>query len=473
LLQFGANIHIKNKRQNTAFEIAKQQGFSALIQLFAEWKNSELKPEDNDMVLSQPGWVFEVGHKDLKLDDALANFRLAETYGTSVYNTYFKGKDAHTTLMGSTPEDGPLVISILNTEEGAHILFRTKLGDNHFQLAVVSMAEQLGDSLKTLTGYEFRVVKLSNPLVETEEKLEAELSQQDLKFGILYIKSGEFTDMKILESAEQSKQLDSFIELLGEKVPMVESVATIRPHQFCVATPVSDTTMLLFKLSTITAKDPSKKDVKTEFGKFGAVVIFLESYCFDVSIFQNTDISVIIVISPSTINPDEYRVAVLHKTKFNDFDPPLTLPAIYKRDHKFKEFLISKLLKAQRIAPSPSYVQEIMTQRQKYLETAVNSSKKLMGSMKEKAESLQGRDKYRMGPVLGSGAFAIAYSAQNKITKQFFCIKVVKKETMEEPQVKKQIDAESKILQKLNHPHIVRCIETFESSEGTDIVMEL
>jgi len=74
---------------------------------------------------------------------------------------------------------------------------------------------------------------------------------------------------------------------------------------------------------------------------------------------------------------------------------------------------------------------------------------------------------------LCSGAFAIAYSAQNKITKQFFCIKVVKKETMEDPQVKKQIDAESQLLQKLNHPHIVRCIETFSSPDGTDIVLEL
>lgn len=43
----------------------------------------------------------------------------------------------------------------------------------------------------------------------------------------------------------------------------------------------------------------------------------------------------------------------------------------------------------------------------------------------------------------------------------------------EDPIVKEQIEAESRLLQKLNHPHIVKCIETFESEESIDIILEL
>lgn len=55
-------------------------------------------------------------------------------------------------------------------------------------------------TLIVLTGYEFKIIK-SNPLLtELEEKSDKQLKNEELKLGILYLGSTQFTDAKLLDN---------------------------------------------------------------------------------------------------------------------------------------------------------------------------------------------------------------------------------------------------------------------------------
>ena len=79
--------------------------------------------------------------------------------------------------------------------------------------------------------------------------------------------------------------------------------------------------------------------------------------------------------------------------------------------------------------------------------------------------------KYKILSKLGAGSFGMVYLAQNKYTKEKVAMKEIKKsnkDLLSDGQIRDEID----ILKKLDHPDIVRIIESFNTKESYFLVTE-
>ena len=81
---------------------------------------------------------------------------------------------------------------------------------------------------------------------------------------------------------------------------------------------------------------------------------------------------------------------------------------------------------------------------------------------------------YRIGRVLGRGAFGKVNLAAHKVSEQLVAIKSINKEFLKcEEDQKKKIMQEFAILKQSTHQSVVRLYDTFETSKHICFVMEL
>jgi serine/threonine protein kinase len=81
---------------------------------------------------------------------------------------------------------------------------------------------------------------------------------------------------------------------------------------------------------------------------------------------------------------------------------------------------------------------------------------------------------YRIGRVLGKGAFGKVNFAMHKLSEQLVAIKSMSKETLQsEEDLRRRTKLEMGILQQSNHPNVVRLFDTFETQKHICFVMEL
>eukprot|EP01119_Soliformovum_irregulare_P019281 TRINITY_DN6066_c0_g1_i1.p1 TRINITY_DN6066_c0_g1~~TRINITY_DN6066_c0_g1_i1.p1 ORF type:complete len:666 (+),score=178.90 TRINITY_DN6066_c0_g1_i1:148-2145(+) len=78
---------------------------------------------------------------------------------------------------------------------------------------------------------------------------------------------------------------------------------------------------------------------------------------------------------------------------------------------------------------------------------------------------------YNLGIIIGEGAYGSVRKAVNSLTGQKVAIKIIYKPAMSEEDLKRSI-RETQILKQLNHPNIVKCYETMETTDFLYIVME-
>eukprot|EP01022_Parablepharisma_sp_SALTPOND_P008062 TRINITY_DN135136_c0_g1_i1.p1 TRINITY_DN135136_c0_g1~~TRINITY_DN135136_c0_g1_i1.p1 ORF type:complete len:1066 (-),score=121.39 TRINITY_DN135136_c0_g1_i1:164-3244(-) len=82
-------------------------------------------------------------------------------------------------------------------------------------------------------------------------------------------------------------------------------------------------------------------------------------------------------------------------------------------------------------------------------------------------------DFYRVGKLLGKGAFGKVNLGMHKLTGKLVALKAVKKEFLGDSVSKKKVMQEFSILKQIRHPHIIRLYETFESDKNIIFVIEL
>ena len=81
---------------------------------------------------------------------------------------------------------------------------------------------------------------------------------------------------------------------------------------------------------------------------------------------------------------------------------------------------------------------------------------------------------YRIGRVLGKGAFGKVSLAMHKLSEQLVAIKSMSKETLQnEDDQRRRTKLEMGILKQCNHPNVVRLFDTFETSKHICFVIEL
>eukprot|EP00611_Tribonema_gayanum_P016801 TRINITY_DN2921_c0_g1_i4.p1 TRINITY_DN2921_c0_g1~~TRINITY_DN2921_c0_g1_i4.p1 ORF type:complete len:843 (-),score=157.03 TRINITY_DN2921_c0_g1_i4:998-3451(-) len=79
---------------------------------------------------------------------------------------------------------------------------------------------------------------------------------------------------------------------------------------------------------------------------------------------------------------------------------------------------------------------------------------------------------YSMGVLLGEGSFAKVRRACHKLTGQAVAIKTYERAKVTDPQQWKRIQQEVRLMERLNHPRVVRLFETVEGPKRTHLIME-
>jgi len=80
--------------------------------------------------------------------------------------------------------------------------------------------------------------------------------------------------------------------------------------------------------------------------------------------------------------------------------------------------------------------------------------------------------KYDIKEELGAGAFSLVKLAVEKSTGKKFAVKIIEKKNVE-GQYSKNLQNETEILKRVNHPNIIKLVEMFDSNEFLFLVMEL
>ena len=88
------------------------------------------------------------------------------------------------------------------------------------------------------------------------------------------------------------------------------------------------------------------------------------------------------------------------------------------------------------------------------------------------AASKNFQDAYKVGRDLGSGAFSVVKLATHKIHNKQVAVKIVSKKKLSEEDLA-ALMTEISILCELDHPHIIKCYETFDEGEDFFIITEL
>ena len=82
-------------------------------------------------------------------------------------------------------------------------------------------------------------------------------------------------------------------------------------------------------------------------------------------------------------------------------------------------------------------------------------------------------DFYRIGKMLGRGAFGKVNLAMHKLVRKLVALKSLNKECLTDEVQKQKLMKELNLLLKLRHEHVVKIYETIETKKHIIIVMEL
>lgn len=79
---------------------------------------------------------------------------------------------------------------------------------------------------------------------------------------------------------------------------------------------------------------------------------------------------------------------------------------------------------------------------------------------------------YKFGKQIGEGAYAIVREAVSREDGQTYAVKIYDKTKLQDLNRQKSVRREVILLQKMNHPNIVKLVEAFETDSHVYLVME-
>jgi len=85
------------------------------------------------------------------------------------------------------------------------------------------------------------------------------------------------------------------------------------------------------------------------------------------------------------------------------------------------------------------------------------------------ADSLEN---YVVGKRIGQGAYAVVRIAMHKQSQQKIAIKIYEKYKLLEPNRRKSVKREIKIMERLDHPNIAKLFEAFDTHKQVFLIME-
>lgn len=286
----------------------------------------------------------------------------------------------HTNFLGEDETIGPIIISCVRTktddDKGYTAIVRTRKGNQ-----VVSIPDRKSRKKRLLRS---AGISEETKLVEVEsERLSTELLQYEretinaqrcYKFGVLLAKDDQTEDQMF--SNDTTPDFDEFLSFLGDKIDLLGWVGFRGGLDVKNNTTGSNSVYtkfqgfeVMFHVSTMLPyfpTDSQQLERKRHIGNDVVVIIFREgtkpiSPYYIRSHFNYVFIIITKVHELSGNGSTTYEVAIASKNGVDPFGPLLPNPPRFAKDDAFRNFLLTKMINAERSAMhAPSFARKLM-----------------------------------------------------------------------------------------------------------------
>lgn len=464
LLGHGADTSIKNDENETASTIAAKYGNTEILKELQKYQKTS---SNSSEILTHEDWNIDKGDPEISFEQTKNNLKLELGIGI-FFQDYFKSKDSKY-LIGQDPEQGIVLIS-LNAEEGK-LLIRTEMGDKYLQIPKVAKTNHLLETIKNLTKIEYQQTANGEEFAHLIEQSEKKLQLREYDFNCLYIKDRQFTLRQIFSNKilDHSSNFAKFLKFLGEQTTLTGwgKYSTFQDEEnkkTAIYTQFKGDIDILFHVNTL-----SENQTLDHSNKSSVLLVFLEAKSLDLSLFSEWNYNVIFVFEMIE-QEDSLKLTICQKKRIEQFGPPIHHPAYFKMDEMTKDFLLTKLINADWVSKSSDGKQKLISERDQILQQLYIDFKLLP----KESETIQGTGKHIFNFIkeIGTGTTGNAYLVQHKKTKEYFCMKVVDKATLE-PAVQEQVMLEFSRMQKLDHKNICKAYNSFDEPEKLYLQLEL
>jgi len=314
------------------------------------------------------------------------------------YEYYYKecfSTERHSNFTGEHPKSGHVVVSVMDEspyQNGPPFIFpaiiRSEKYDDRVFLDLNKKPKnktELIRALKTSFPHLLSNIKFSRnespALVADLIKYEQDQIIKNMKVGVLYCAESQTTDDEMFNNNTITDKFQEFLDFLGDKVELQGfkgyngglDVKTNTTGTHSVYTKFLGLEMMFHVSSMLPffPSDPQQVERKRHLGNDIVVIVFKEGKTpFEPSVIKSQFNHVFAVVSPAhaeDIPAEErsstyYQVAICSKRDVPPFGPAIHNTSIFKKDIHFRDFLLTKLLNAERA----SMVAPIFSKKMEY-----------------------------------------------------------------------------------------------------------
>ncbi|XP_055004996.1 rap1 GTPase-activating protein 2-like [Boleophthalmus pectinirostris] len=280
------------------------------------------------------------------------------------YRKYFVGRE-HLNFCSPFGAAGPLLLSVRHEagdQEFLHVIIRSKEKSIYHRLSlsevpeipsVPELAQLLNPEAGTQRFYPVLFPKASELIVNFDEH---EVNST-FKFGVILQRFGQVTEEELFSNTEETEAFKEFLSLIGHTVELQdfsgfrggldvvhgqtgsESVYTVHRDQevmfhVCTKLPYSP-------------GDPQQLQRKRHIGNDIVAVVFQEEPTpFSPDVIASNFLHAYVLVQPQ--EGDVYKVSVTAREDVPPFGPSLPRPPFFHKGSEFREFLLTKLINAER-----------------------------------------------------------------------------------------------------------------------------
>jgi len=295
---------------------------------------------------------------------------------------FFKEKfiddnNGHMNFVCEDSDMGPIILSIKRNQDNTYIcLLRTadqnqKIEFNSSDIKVSffrnlfgfgpSNSNYIKAASPTLPARRLKRVNrqdLSAALLDFEQKQ----TIKGFKFGVLYCAPGQVREDELFTNEHGSPEFEEFLDFLGDRIELLGW------NKFRAGLDVTNGSTgensiflefnnneIMFHVSTLLPHnelDKQQLEKKRHIGNDLVVIIFQEGdQVYRPTTLSSRQVQVVFLIKPELVDGERhYRLAVVRRAEVPPFDPQLPEDTLFKSGPEFHEFLLTKLLNAEKAA---------------------------------------------------------------------------------------------------------------------------
>lgn len=276
-------------------------------------------------------------------------------------------------------------------------LVRTSVSDTTFLLdigdrkvsnlsakKIIKLMQEQNEALKNSKFYAIKDVTLSDELLAFEKaEKNAFRSICSHKVGIVCVKEGQISEEEVLSNKHGSATFEAFLQCIGTKIALKDwagfdgglDTKKDRTGKFSVFTTWRDFEIMFHVSTYIPLGTGEEKYVerKKHIANDMTTIIFLESRntAFKPPTLSGDFLNNFIVVHPN-LKGDGFAVSVATRRGTPDFGPSI-LHGSFQLDSEFREFLLAKIINAERATLlAPLFLSKRRQTRQRWLGSLIN-----------------------------------------------------------------------------------------------------